>query len=267
MNSIENNEIEFHDEWAKSTDLSEIFVRECFESETSPENRQILKWMGELRGKKVLELGCGLGEASVYFALKGASVTATDISPGMVSKTIELAKHHGVSVEGVVVSSNSLSQLNDNEFDFVYAGNLLHHVDIEKCISMLACKIKPGGQAMFWDPVAYNPIINVYRKLASGVRTIDEHPLTMGDVKTIKKYFCNVEVRHFWLTSMSVFLWYYFFKRYNPNKVRYWKQILKDGKELSGFMKVTHRLDQFLFKVIPPLKWLSWNVAIRASKE
>ena len=50
--------------------------------------RQMRDWrqraallMGDLNGKKVLDLGCGMGEESMYLAKLGARVWAIDISP------------------------------------------------------------------------------------------------------------------------------------------------------------------------------------------
>jgi len=67
-------EIEFYDEWAASTPLETIRVRELFEYPVAMENQWILELMGDLRGKKLLDIGAGLGESSVYFALQGADV-------------------------------------------------------------------------------------------------------------------------------------------------------------------------------------------------
>jgi SAM-dependent methyltransferase len=266
MNSIEEKEAVFHDNWADSTSISEVFVDQAFESRSSPENRQIIQWMGSIKGKKILEIGCGLGEASVYFAKQGAQVTATDISPKMVEKAQELAKFHKTSVEGRVVSANNLDNIPDNYFDFSYAGNLLHHVEIIKCVTLLKPKLKEGGIAFFWDPIAYNPVINVYRKLATKVRTDDEHPLKLNDIQTIKSVFSKVELEYFWLTSLGIFLWYFLVKKVDPNKERYWKKILQDADEISHFLKITQGIDRFLFKVFPPFRYLAWNVVIKAQK-
>ncbi|MBI4680579.1 MAG: SAM-dependent methyltransferase, partial [Nitrospirae bacterium] len=56
---ILKKEICFHDNWAESINLDEIMVDECFEACTAPENRLILKELGDLSGKKLLDLGCG----------------------------------------------------------------------------------------------------------------------------------------------------------------------------------------------------------------
>ncbi|MGL5509727.1 MAG: SAM-dependent methyltransferase, partial [Microcoleaceae cyanobacterium] len=61
-------EQKFHDQWAATIDVEGIQVRDYFEACTAPENRYILKQLGDVRGKKLLDLGCGAGENSVYFA-------------------------------------------------------------------------------------------------------------------------------------------------------------------------------------------------------
>ena len=78
-----------------SINPDEVMVDEFFEACTSPENRIILGKVGNLTGKRVLDLGCGAGEAAVYFAKKGALVTATDISSAMleVVKKVALKKN------------------------------------------------------------------------------------------------------------------------------------------------------------------------------
>ena len=66
-------ERQFHDAWAAVIDVEGIRVADYFEACTAPENRFILTQMGDIRGKSLLDLGCGAGENSVYFAKKGAT--------------------------------------------------------------------------------------------------------------------------------------------------------------------------------------------------
>src|SRR5574337_56780 len=88
----------FHDAWAAAIDVDGIRVADYFEACTAPENRFILRKMGNLRGKRLLDLGCGAGENSVYFAMQGASCIAADYSPGMVEVALQLAARYGVEV-------------------------------------------------------------------------------------------------------------------------------------------------------------------------
>src|SRR5438046_9308753 len=98
----------FHDQWAASVDLKTLPVREAFEAPTALENRFILRRMGDLRGKRLLDIGCGLGESSVFFALRGAQVKATDLSAGLVAPAIQLGSLHRVDVDCGVAPGDDL---------------------------------------------------------------------------------------------------------------------------------------------------------------
>lgn len=256
----------FHDEWAKNTSLSDVLVQESFEAGTAPENRFILKKMGDLKGKQVLDLGCGLGEAAVYFALQGAKVTAVDLSPEMVRLTRKLASHYGVTVNAITSSAESLN-VPENAFDFVYIGNLLHHVeDRDRCFFLVWKALKRAGKFFSWDPLAYNPAINIYRRVADKVRTTDERPLTLRDIAIAKRHFSNVGHREFWLCSLLLFFKYYLFDRVNPNQERYWKKILRDPAATAPWFVLLQKMDS-IFTRIPGIRWLSWNTVLWGTKE
>ncbi|PSB07028.1 SAM-dependent methyltransferase, partial [filamentous cyanobacterium CCP2] len=102
---ILRKEQEFHDQWAAAIDVEGIRVRDYFEACTAPENRFILKHLGDVRGKYLLDLGCGAGENSVYFASRGARCVASDYSPGMVDVALKLAEVNHVQVEGKVINA------------------------------------------------------------------------------------------------------------------------------------------------------------------
>jgi 2-polyprenyl-3-methyl-5-hydroxy-6-metoxy-1,4-benzoquinol methylase len=143
---LHRREADFHDEWALSTPLDQILVHECFEAPTALENRFILGQMGPLRGKKILDIGAGLGESSVYFALQGALVTAADISPRMVDTTVKLGERHGLKIRGFVTVGEDL-RLPEGEFDLVYIANTIHHVqDRRRLLEQISRSLKTGGR-------------------------------------------------------------------------------------------------------------------------
>lgn len=264
FNTVEKSEEAFHDQWARSTDVSKVPVTELFESASCPENRQILKWMGDIKGKRILEIGCGLGEASVYFAKQGAIVTASDISSGMLEVTKQLAHQHGVRLETIQVSAENLKAIPNGHFDMIYAANLLHHVTIATFVREAKQKLKPGGVAYFWDPIVYNPVIQIYRQMATQVRTEDEHPLRMSDLKLIRREFGSCQTRFFWFSALSVFLKFFIVDRIHPNQARYWKKIIEDAKSLAPVLRILHAIDRWFFSWVPGLRWLGWNIVIRA---
>lgn len=258
-------EREFHDAWADSEDVESIDVRTANEACTAPEMRYIAQRLGDLHGKRLLDVGCGLGEASVYFALHGAQVTSSDLSQGMLDATCRLAQANGVQVTPHVSAAEDLRLAADAKFDIIYAGNLLHHVDIDQTLARVKPHLAPGGVLVTWDPVAYNPIINVYRRMAMDVRTIDEHPLKLGDITTFRKHFKQVETRYFWLTTLVIFLIMALVQRRSPNKERFWKIVVQEGEKWRWLYSPLEKLDRFLLGLLPPLRLLCWNVVIVAS--
>lgn len=259
------NEREFHDVWADSEDVTKIDVRTSNEACTAPEMRYIIRRLGKIKNRRLLDVGCGLGEASVYFALLGADVTSSDLSQGMLDATARLAQANGVSVKQHVASAEDMQLPTDAKFDIIYAGNLLHHVDIEKMISRVKPHLAEGGLFVTWDPLAYNPAINVYRSMATDVRTPDEHPLTMSDIKTFHKHFCKVETRYFWLTTLLIFIIMALVQRRNPNKERFWKVIIHEGEKWRWIYTPLEFMDKLILWAIPPLRLLCWNTVIVAT--
>jgi SAM-dependent methyltransferase len=263
--ALHDREAMFHDAWASSTNLDDVLVRECFEAPTALENQFILRRMGALWGKRILDIGAGLGESSVYFALQGAQVTTTDISPLMVAKVLELAAKFTVQVEGIVSTAEALN-VPENHFDFVYIANTIHHVaDRGKLFSQIRRALKPGGRFFSYDPLAYNPAIKVYRRMATEVRTPDENPLTRADLKRARSYFCDVGHHEFWIATLVLFAKYYVLDRVHPNADRYWKRILKETPESLWWWKPLLLVDGVLSRV-PGLRFWSWNMVMWGTK-
>ena len=255
----------FHDQWAESIVIDEVMVDEFFEACTAPENRIILQNLGNLQGRSLLEIGCGAGEASVYFAKKGALVTATDISNGMLHVVNLVARKHNVQVATKQCFSGNLPFM-DNSFDFVYAANILHHVNITDTIIEIRRVLKAGGIFVCWEPLAHNPAINVYRRIATEVRTTDEHPLKMSDIKKIRDSFRQVSAKGTWFFTLFIFIKYYFIDKIDPNKERYWKKILTDHKKLEPIYSKLEKMDNFLLKYCPFLKRYCWNIVLYCKK-
>jgi 2-polyprenyl-3-methyl-5-hydroxy-6-metoxy-1,4-benzoquinol methylase len=261
----QRREADFHDAWANSVRLEKVRVRECFESPTALENRFIVRRMGSLAGKRLLDIGAGLGESSVYFALKGAVVTTVDISPRMVATALALGERYGVNLEGIVCGAEQLN-VPTGAYDFVYIANTIHHVQNRaQLFEEIRRVLKPGGMFFSYDPLSYNPAINIYRRMATQVRTPDESPLTTGDLKLARKYFRNVGHREFWLSSLLLFAKYYAKDRVHPNEDRYWKRILREPAGALWWWKPLARVDAVLTR-LPLVRWLAWNMVIWGQK-
>lgn len=257
-----DREKEFHDRWALGASLPDIFSFN--EALTSPELRAIHSALPSVKRKKVMDLGCGLGEASVYFAHRGADVTAIDLSPEMLNATGRLAEKNKVSVRCHLAAAEDLGLDGSDKYDVIYVGNLFHHVDIERTLEKLIRHLKSDGVLVSWEPIAYNPVINVYRRIATEVRTPDEHPLYRSDVRKITGKFKDSQLRFFWLSTLVIFLAMALVQRRNPNKVRFWKAVVEESDKWAWLYRPLAAVDRCVLAVFPFLGWLCWNVVIVA---
>jgi len=118
-----------------------------------------------------------------------------DISPGMIAKAKEVGKYHGVHLEGYAAAGERLP-VGDGEFDIVYLANVIHHVTNRPVLmEEIRRALKPGGRFFSFDPVAYNPVINVYRRMAMEVRTEDE-PAQARRSRADEEIFCRSGIPH-----------------------------------------------------------------------
>jgi len=265
LDEVLRREREFHDAWAKVIDRDGIHVPDYFEACTAPENRFILRHLGDIRGKYILDLGCGAGENSVYFALRGAQCVAGDYSPEMIHLAQALAAKYGVSITGKVMNAMAIDAP-DETFDVVYAANLLHHIpDPFIAVREMQRVVKPGGYVCFWDPLMHNPIINIYRRMATQVRTPDETPLPINIIHQIRPLFRSIIWDTFWLASLWIFVQFYLVEKVHPNQERYWKKIIMEHQRLQPTYLFLERIDRLL-KYVPGMKRWAWNLAVVAQK-
>lgn len=254
------------DDWAQSIDVSSIDVRLMNESPTAPEMKYIVNALGDIRGKRIVDVGCGLGEAAIYFALKGARVTTVDLSPEMLMVVRKLAKRYHVRVRTVLASVEHLPFRKNETFDIFYAGNLFHHVDIPVSMKSILAHMHERSVLACWEPVRYNPVINIYRNIAVRVRSFGERPLGVSEIHTIRGYFKQSRVEWFWLTSLLMFVYMYVVERRDPNKERYWKSVVKEGPKRAWGYRPLAWIDRLLLLVFPVLKPLCWNVVMVMKK-
>ncbi len=121
----------------------------------------------KIKGKKVLEMGCGDCTNAAVMAALGAEVYANDIASAsgeIVRKLNEnySFKHPIIFVDGDFLENNLTSQ----SFDFVVGKAFLHHLTIptEKLfLKETARLLKADGEARFFEPAVNNKILDEIR--------------------------------------------------------------------------------------------------------
>jgi len=110
-----------------------------------------LKVLGDLKGLKCLEIGCGGRQISIVLSKWGAEdVIGLDISEKQLEYAQALAKKENVDVTFIRGNMEDLSKFNDSSFDLVISVHAMSYVeDINKVISETSRILKANGNFVF----------------------------------------------------------------------------------------------------------------------
>src|ERR1019366_3745362 len=197
--------------------------------------------------KRVLEYSCGPYTYSSLMMARGASITGIDLSPVAISQYVRQANRQSERpVNGCVMNAEALG-FAAHSFDLVCGIGIVHHLDLRRSFSEISRALKPGGYAVFLEPLGHNPLISLYRKLTPSMRTVDEHPLLTQDIKLAEEFFENVECQFFHLSSLGAV----------P---------LQNLCCFNSVVKFLDALDQTIFRLMPYFRRCAWATVLVLSR-
>jgi len=158
--------------------------------------------LGNIKGKRILDVGCGTGRISFYLASKGADVTGIDLSGNFIQHCKETATKLKLSITFKEMNAQ-LPDFPEESFDIITGSRIIHHLpDIKLFLGECKRLLKKGGYIVFIEPLKKNPIVQLNRKyFAPKARTRHEHPLLMSDVMATRYIFGNIQHHEYFLLS------------------------------------------------------------------
>lgn len=124
--------------WAKLTSDAPVGrIRASVRAGRDRMRATLLSWLGEdLRGKRILDAGCGTGALAVEAARRGAQVVAIDLSPTLVHLARERVPHDVAHL--VEFHSGDMLDPALGQFDHVVAMDSIIHYQTEDAVQALA---------------------------------------------------------------------------------------------------------------------------------
>jgi SAM-dependent methyltransferase len=197
-------------------------------------------------GADILEYGCGSNAMIFDLAKRAHHATGIDISDVAVAEAAAESERLQLDNARFLTMNAEAMDFAADSFDLIYGRGIVHHLDIERSFAEVARVLRPGGKALFWEPLGHNILFNLYRRLTPSVRTEDEHPLLKQDFVTASNWFGRVHVRHYGLATLATV----------P---------LRNRKGADTLLSLTASLDRALFAV-PGLRWQSWYCSMELSE-
>lgn len=144
-----------------------------------------------------LDYGCGDGRYLASMANHFKSGVGIDISDSRIESAKAFAKESGIDNAAFHVMDAMNTTFEDSTFDIITGNAILHHLDLTVSLNEIKRILKPDGKAYFIEPLATNPIIELYRKLTPKKRTVDEQPFRSRELRLVKSIFPETEMDYF----------------------------------------------------------------------
>jgi ubiquinone/menaquinone biosynthesis C-methylase UbiE len=164
--------------------------------------------LGDVSGKRLVDFGCGSGANSVLLANRGAHVWGIDISQDLLrlaQRRLDATGRRGGAT--FIAGSAHDMPFPDASIDVVFGIAILHHLDLDLVSKEVRRVLKPGGRAIFQEPVRNSAAVRLARRLIP-YRAPDispfERPLTDGELARFASGFSSVAVRAFALPHVQV---------------------------------------------------------------
>ncbi len=158
-----------------SQDAQQFLVRESPEAE-KPWGQALIQSLGNVRGQRILQLGCSLGQFTVYLAKQGAYVTAADACPEALQVAQRIAEINGVQICFQQASPDQV-EIPAGTMDLVFGLPTLHHLsrpDVQMTFRNTHAALRRDGRAVFVEGVESSPLFSFLQNLLPVGRPIEE---------------------------------------------------------------------------------------------
>jgi SAM-dependent methyltransferase len=138
---------------------------------------EFVKRVGSKDPLKVLDIGFGRGQTSLYLAQRGHEVHAVEPSPVLCEVLEKASAKYRLPIAIYQGGGENIDQINDEGFDLCVFNSSLHHCDDPiKALKACHAKLKSGGKVLLVN----EPILKFYRTKKWFDRQLHDDPVSLG---------------------------------------------------------------------------------------
>jgi SAM-dependent methyltransferase len=203
----------------------------------SRQKKAVVRMLGDVRNKKILEFGCGNGLYSIYLSRRGADVTGIDIGNDIILLANQAAQMNSAACKFFVGNIISIP-FGSETFDYVIGHGVLHHLHpswLKRSIQEAYRVLRPGGKAYFSEPVENSrvfhfiqnivpidsphspqkrPSVFQLKKWKAYTKTIDDRGLSDQELIDAKGLFDQIAIEYYgWLIRLTRLSWGHRFRK------------------------------------------------------
>lgn len=158
-NNVESNKNAWNSKASVWNDFIDVSFDTFEYAEKKYENEDDLKLIGNVKGKSVLEIGCGGAFNGIVLAKQGALVSGLDLSEEQLKQAAKNAGNQGAKIDLFQGSMENLSAFKSNSFDIVISIMAMIYVgNIKQVFKEVKRVLKPNGVFIY---SAGHPIYDV----------------------------------------------------------------------------------------------------------
>ena len=162
---------------------------------SDPDLNNALQHFGDVQGKRVLDIGCGKGATSLFFARHGAQVISVDFSEVAIENLKKFCRSNDVTnIQPLLMRAQEIERI--GPCDAVIGSLILHHIEpFDEFTGILRRTLVPGGKAFFIENNASSKLMLWVRKHVVGKLWIkrlsdpEEFPFEPAEVEMLRKHF------------------------------------------------------------------------------